>query len=175
MLEIPADLAPPLVPLAWMLGTWRGVGLGDYPTIESFRYGQEIVVGYTPGKPFLAYDSRAWLIDDDGEVVRPLARETGWWRPQPDGTVELLLAHPTGFVEIYLGEVTGAKIELRTDLVARTATAKDYTAGHRLYGYVEGDLLYAYDMAAMGQPLQSHLSARLKRAAGPESTPGPAT
>ena len=38
-------------------------------------------------------------------------------------------------------------------------------AGRRLYGYVEGDLLYAYDMAAMGQALQPHTWARLQRAA----------
>jgi hypothetical protein len=89
--------------------------------------------------------------------------ETGFWRPQPENEVEVLLAHPTGYVEIWLGEIDGAKVELRTDVVARTRTAKDYTAGHRLYGLVEGDLLWAYDMAAMDEPLQPHLSARLKR------------
>ena len=31
-------------------------------------------------------------------------------------------------------------------------------------GNVEGDLLYAYDMAAVGEALQPHLWARLKRA-----------
>ena len=92
--------------------------------------------------------------------MRPLAQETGYWRPQPDGSSRSLLAHPTGFVEIWVGEADGAKIELRTDVVARTETAKDYTAGHRLYGLVEGDLLWAFDMAAVGQPLQPHLSAR---------------
>ena len=43
------------------------------------------------------------------------------------------------------------KLELITDAVARTESAKEYTGGKRLYGNVEGDLLYAYDMAAMGQ------------------------
>lgn len=165
-MEIPADLAPECVPLAWLLGTWRGVGLGQYPTIEDFRFGQEVVVGHTPGKTYLAHESRSWLLDEAGNLVRPLARESGWWRPARDGSVELLLSHPTGYVEIWLGQVTGTKIELRTDLVARTATAKDYTAGHRLYGHVEGDLLWTFDMAAVGQPLQNHLSARLRRASG---------
>jgi len=160
--EIPPDLHPDCVPLAFLLGTWAGAGVGGYPTIEDFRYAQEIVFGHN-GKPFLTYTSRSWLLDEEGNRVRPLATETGFWRPQPDNQVELLLSHPTGFVEIWLGEIDGAKIELRTDLVARTATAKEYTAGHRLYGLVEGDLLWAFDMAAMGQPLQSHLSARLKR------------
>jgi Na+/phosphate symporter len=76
-----------------------------------------------------------------------------------------MLAHPTGIVEIYLGEISGTRIEMATDVVARTATAKEVTAGHRLYGLVGSsqDLAYAYDMAAMGQELQPHLSAQLKR------------
>ena len=163
-MEISPDLPPELMPLAWLVGTWQGVGVGGYPTTGDFRFGQEVEFSHG-GRPHLAYNSQTWLLDDDGNQVRPLARESGFWRLQPGNNVEVLLAHPTGFVEVYLGEVTGAKVELRTDVVARTETAKEYTAGHRLYGLVEGDLLWAYDMAAEGQPLQSHLSARLKRAA----------
>nr|BFE85980.1 hypothetical protein GCM10020093_085810 [Planobispora longispora] len=75
----------------------------------------------------------------------------------------MCLSHPTGIVEIYIGEVVFHKIELRTDVVARTATAKEYSAGQRLYGLVNGNLMWAYDMAAVGKPLQSHISAELKR------------
>lgn len=117
------------------------------------------------GTPVLAYASRTWRLEGD-LAGRPLAAETGWWRAQPDGSVELLLAHPTGILELYVGEVTGARIELRTDTVVRSATAKEVTAGHRLYGLVEGELMYAVDMAAMGQGLQPHLSARLGRVPG---------
>jgi hypothetical protein len=161
-MELRPDLAPEVVPIAWLLGTWQGVGVGGYPTIEEFRFGQETVFSEN-GKPFLHYVSRTWLLDDEGNQVRPLAQETGYWRPQPDNKLEVLLAHPTGFVEIYLGTADGPKIELSTDVVARTESAKSYTAGHRLYGLVEGDLLWAYDMAAVDQPLQPHISATLRR------------
>jgi hypothetical protein len=184
--ELSTDLPTPLLPLAWLIGSWAGAGVIGYPTISEARFGQEVEFSHD-GRPFLTYRSRTWLLDDDGNQVRPLATESGYWRPVvasvghadeadvgadvdadkeggSDGTeLEVLLAHPTGFVEIYLGTVRGPRIDLATDLVARTATAKEYTAATRLYGLVESDLLWAMDMAAVGQPLQSHASARLKR------------
>jgi THAP4-like, heme-binding beta-barrel domain len=161
MFEIPADLHPDCASVAFLLGRWEGVGVGGYPTIEDFQLGQEIEFGHN-GKPFLTYTSRTWRLAEDGTPLQPLATETGFWRPRPERRLEVLLAHPTGYVEIWLGEIDGTKIELRTDVVARTESAKDYSAGHRLYGLVDGELLWAYDMAAMGQPLQSHISARLR-------------
>jgi THAP4-like, heme-binding beta-barrel domain len=153
---------PDLAPVSFLLGTWEGAGVGGYPTIESFRFGQEITFSHI-GKPFLIYSSRTWLLDEDGNLIRPSHTETGYWRPQPGGQIEVVLAQPTGIAEIYVGEVTGSKVELSTDVVARTATAKEVTAGHRLYGLIGADLGWAYDMAALGQPLQPHLSAQLKR------------
>jgi len=158
---------PAIAPLSFLLGRWAGTGKGDYPTIEAFDFIQELAFTHI-GKPYLIYTSRSWRMekDEDGTPAKgaPLAVEAGFWRPQPDNRVEVLLTHPTGITEIYLGEVTGTRIEMATDAVARTESAKPYTAGHRLYGLVdslhrpgEKDLAYAFDMAAMGQPLQPHL------------------
>lgn len=172
--EISTDLPAPLVPLAWLLGRWEGAGVVGYPTIEERRFGQEIEFRHD-GRPFLHYRSQAWLLDDDGNQVRPLASETGYWRVVvPDDVeaaakeaagidVEVLLAHPTGVVEVYTGRATGGRVDLSTDVVARTVTAKEYTAAQRMYGLVDGDLLWVMDMAAMGQPMTSHASARLKK------------
>ena len=154
MTNLPAELAP----LAFLLGKWRGEGVGGYPTIHDFRYGQEVSFA-AYGKPVLAYDSRAWALDDG----RPLARETGYWRPKGGGDLEVVLAHPTGVVEVLLGHVDGTTVEISSDVVARTPTAKEVTGEHRLYGLVGAELMYAVDLAAVGQPLQPHLSARLSR------------
>jgi THAP4-like, heme-binding beta-barrel domain len=167
-IELSTDLPAPLAPLAWLVGVWAGAGVVGYPSMESdLRFGQEIVFSHD-GRPFLAYTSRTWLLDDDGARVRPLASETGYWRPagpaEEGGTaLEVLLAHRTGFVETYHGHVEGPRAELATDVVARTASAKEYTAGHRLYGLVEGDLMWVMEMAAVGHPMAPHVSARLKR------------
>ncbi|HXC81026.1 MAG TPA: FABP family protein [Trebonia sp.] len=163
---------PAIAPLSFLLGRWKGVGKGDYPTIEAFDFIQELTFTHI-GKPYLIYTSRSWRLetDSDGERVKgaPLAVEAGFWRPQPDNRVEVLITYPTGISEIYLGEVSGTRVEMATDAVVRTETAKPVTAGKRLYGLVdnadrpgEKDLAYAYDMAAMGQPLQPHLWARLE-------------
>ncbi len=161
--ELPDNLHPDCGPVAWMLGRWGGRGHGDYPTIEKFEYGQELVFTHD-GRPFFHYMSRATVVDDQGGKIRDGAIETGFLRPKADGSFEFLLTHNTGFVEIYLGQAEGGKLEMRTDAVVRTATAKEYAAGHRLYGLVEGDLWFAYDMAAVGQELQPHLWGRLVRA-----------
>lgn len=162
--DIPENIHPDCARLAWLIGTWAGNGHGEYPTIEPFQYGQELIF-QQDGRPFIHYFSRSWIIDAEGNLVRQAAQETGFLRPQPDGTLELLLAHNIGYVEVWHGEIhpEQPRFELATDAVARTASAKEYTAGQRLYGYVNGDLMYAYDMAAMGQPLQPHLHAQLRR------------
>jgi hypothetical protein len=156
------ELHPSLVPLRFLLGRWEGAGVVGYPTIESANFGQEMSFSHN-GKPFLIYSSRTWLLEEGGRIGRPLAIEAGFWRPQAGGVLEVVLAHPTGITEIYVGQQTGTRIEMATDAVVRTSTAKEVTAGRRLYGLIGADLGWAYDMAAVGQPLQSHVSAQLKR------------
>jgi hypothetical protein len=162
------ELHPSLAPLLPFVGVWRGRGSGEYPTIEPFEYAQELRISHD-GRPFLCYEARAWLVGPDGAAIRPAAREVGWWRAVTVGgapTVEALFCTPTGVMELHLGAVVGLRLELATDAVMRTSTAKEVNAGHRLYGIVDRDLLYAQDMAAVGQPLQSHLAAKLTRVAG---------
>ena len=155
---------PSLAPLRFLIGRWEGAGVVGYPTIESAQFGQEVSFGHN-GKPYLIYSSRTWLLDEEGRIGRPLAVESGFWRPQEDGALEVVLAHASGITEIYLGQVTGTKIEMATDAVVRTASAMEVTAGRRLYGLIGTDLGWALDMAAVGQPLQAHVSAQLKRTA----------
>src|SRR3979411_2272137 len=138
--------------------------------MEPFESAQETRISHA-GRPFLFYESRAWLVTPEGEPIRPGGREVGWGRGVMDGgnatgQVEGPFAPPTGVQELHIGKVSGVRLEMSTDAVMRTSTAKEVTAGHRLYGIVDRALPYAQAMAAVGQPLSSHLAAKLTRVAG---------
>jgi hypothetical protein len=161
--ELPDNLHPDCGPIAWLLGTWRGNGHGDYPSIDAFQFGQELIFTHD-GRPFFHYMSRSWIVDAEGKKVKEAAIETGFFRCKPGGELEVVLTHNTGIVEIWYGTAADGRLEIVTDAVARTQTATEYAGGKRLYGNVEGELLYAFDMAATGEALQPHLWARLQRA-----------
>ena len=86
-----------LLALLPLVGMWRGSGTGVVAsTGGEFSYGQQVSFVHD-GRPFLAYESRAWLLDADGGVIRQAWRESGFWRPGagPDD-VEVVLASNTG-------------------------------------------------------------------------------
>jgi hypothetical protein len=154
---------PLLEPFATFIGTWRGEGVGGYPSLDAdFRYGEQIVIAEY-GKPVLTFSSTSWSLDDG----RPLSRQEGFWRPTSDTELEVVLAIASGFTEILYGRLVagpaGVHVEMTTDLVARTATAKEVTAEKRMYAVRADKLMYAVDMAAVGQEMAPHLSAALDR------------
>lgn len=170
-----ADVHPALLGLLPLLGSWRGTGKaaggpgGDEPAgaaDEDWDFAQEVRFAHD-GRPFMSYVADSWRIDADGRPTGAAERETGWWRPSGGDDFEVVLADPVGIVAIYSGRIDGVKFELSTDAVARTATAPEQTAARRLYGIVDGSLMYAVDTAYRSGALAPHHSARLERLGKP--------
>ncbi|MDR0433206.1 MAG: FABP family protein [Bifidobacteriaceae bacterium] len=171
--ELAGDLPPELYPLAGFVGRWRGHGSVGYPGIDQSGIVQEVTIEQGGG-PYLAYRATTWLVDDSGEVGAEWHSETGYWRitPTPDQqldppfAVEFVIADAAGYVTVYVGEVNGARLTVASDVIARTSSAAEVAAGRRMYGIVEGDLLWAWDIAAFGNELGSYMAARLPRIKG---------
>lgn len=149
-----------------LLGEWHGEGVASGAVAGSdqdLRFGQWIRFGHD-GRGFLAYESRTWRLTDDGRITGPDVRESGFWRPRGGDDVELLVASPDGLVEIYVGTArTTTSWELTSDVLARTPDAPEVTRAVRLYGIVEGALMYAIDRAGADEVLRPTMSARLER------------
>jgi hypothetical protein len=99
-----------------------------------------------------AADAPARTADD----VEQLRTEDGF-------PIEVSLAHSDGTLELYVGRIDGPRIDIATDAVVRTPGAEPYTAASRMYGLVDGHLLWAWDISAFGAELRSHASARLAK------------
>ncbi|MFI6867097.1 peroxynitrite isomerase [Nocardia sp. NPDC050406] len=153
---------PDIAHLAPLLGTWRGNGHGEYPTIQPFDYLEEVHFGHV-GRPFLTYRQRTRAADGS----RPMHAETGYLRPNGRDRIELILAHPTGITEICEGSLVAENGDLRIELdsttIGRSSTAKSVTALGRSFTLAGDSLDYTLRMAAVDQPLQHHLAATLRR------------
>ncbi|NDK88740.1 FABP family protein [Gordonia desulfuricans] len=167
-LRLGADLHPGLLALLPMVGVWRGEGEANDPESgEDYHFAQQIVVSHD-GQNFLNWESRSWVIDEDANYVRPDLRETGYWRIGEDDTIELLLAHAEGSVELFYGTpLNQTAWELATDVVIKSESGFRTGGAKRLYGLVEdGDLAYVEERVDSDGDLIPRLSAKLRRHVG---------
>jgi hypothetical protein len=148
-----------MVPMMHALeGHWEGRGHGSYPTIEDFDYLETIVLERLADKPILAYEQRTRSPEG-----KPLHAESGFYRFDDEGGVELVIAQPTGIAETHRGSITKTGLELTMTGLVTTPSAVEVRQVRRLLS-VEGDrLTYRLDMAAVGQDLTLHLVAELGR------------
>ena len=176
-LPVPSDTAnvrarpglhPDCLPLLPLVGVWRGTGLfGNDPGSNVPQFGQQVTISHD-GRAFLRYESVSWLLNADGSVRGPGSRELGFWRPQPDGSIELLVAHSEGRIEVFYGQPRSvASWALSTDVGWRTPTAPPVVGTTRLYGITpDGRLAYVEERAHADVELAPHSSAALERVAG---------
>ena len=161
--EIPADLNPALMGLAWMRGRWDGSGFREWPGQDTIAFGIQVDITDN-GDDFLHYLAQLFEVDADGLPVKPLMMETGFWRANSDATVDAVMCSPDGYAEVWYGSLQPGRVDLTTDVVARTPNARvEYTAGRRLYGNVDGKLMYSFDRATGDQPLRPFVWATLER------------
>ncbi len=115
-------------------------------------------------RPAAASDAGPALLPPSADVVVRGVDDVEALRAASGGfPLQVSVAHSDGTLELYLGEVNGPRIDIASDAIVRGAGSKEYAAASRMYGLVDGHLLWAWDIAALGTALRSHASARLAR------------
>lgn len=161
-INVPEGMNPALTALGWLVGRWEGTGNGTDHEGNDFIFEQRIEFNHN-GDEYLYYVSQTFLIED-GEPGRALGMETGFWRPKHDASLEVTLTNSDGWTEVLVGKIQVTRIDLQTDAVVRSEGAVvTHSAGQRLYGKVEDDLMYALDRSTEAHELRPHMWARLKR------------
>lgn len=172
----PEGLAPEVYPLAWLVGTWSGSGVIDHPAVGKRPFTQELTFDHDGG-PYLRFESTLRVATDepaDGDAVGEAvwSTETGYWRVSTDRPdeldedrhpLEVVVADAAGRMTLYVGAAGNGRVDLASDAIARTSTSSDVRASKRLYGLVEGRLLWVEELAAFGEPLRSYASGELDR------------
>ena len=157
-----------------------GVGVVGAPYVASeVQAGQELVISHD-GSPFLYHWSRIWELDSDGEKVRPLFMESGFWYPRPNNEAELLLTHSTGNLDTWHGkitvaaadfpeedrmQITRASMRLETDALVGTASGRPVEHGIRHYGLVEGKFGWLHEVVVDGVITAAPVSFQLAKQA----------
>lgn len=153
-------LHPGLASVAGLIGTWRGEGDGEYPTIDSFRYSEEIAFTDV-GKPFLHYLQRTW-----SPAGAPMHTETGYLRVVDGSTAEFVLAQPTGQTELAEGALEATAEGFTCFLASRilnSASAKHVDSTQRRLELAGDVLTTHFAMAAVGVQMTHHLKSVLRR------------
>ena len=158
-----------------VLGRWRGEGVAEYPTIQTFAYREELAFSANEVQPLLHYEQRTWKKLESGEFA-PSHWETGFWRvlpageTWPAGQIEVLCAQSGGRVEVLHGALApgqeGFVLRFGSALVANDSrvdnTSREFVLSR---GTGQGDRL-RYTMAMKTirvAGLAMHVHAELRR------------
>ncbi|MDP3984586.1 MAG: FABP family protein [Acidimicrobiia bacterium] len=142
------------------MGTWRGGGAGEFPTMDPFEYEEEIKF-LDLGVPAIVCQQRAWSPDDQ----ELLHLETGLRRSDDDGVLAVTIALPR-VAEVSEGWIEDGRVELASTSVSRAKGGAGLAAVRRKYELREDTISYDIAMATDGVPtLTTHLIGALRRVA----------
>jgi len=91
-----------MMDLSLFLGWWRGEGRGSFPTVENFRFREELTFEQWGDEPLIHYEQKTWL---KGEISAPSHRESGFIRINDAKQLEMSNCQNSGRVEVLTGEV----------------------------------------------------------------------
>ena len=192
MFELPEGLPIELTPLAFLVGCWEGTGIiaidgqeHEFSQKIEFAHDGTSALTYISSsklnddsktelpselgywrveRPRNDFDYGPGLVPGKGENPIQDYEAMEAHRADHGGyNIEVSTLHPGGMAELYRGWVRSARIEIASAHGVAFEGAKTYRHSTRMYGLVEGALLWVWDIALPDGDLKSHASARLEK------------
>jgi hypothetical protein len=181
-----------LTPLAFLVGSWEGTGIiaidgqeHEFSQKVEFAHDGSSALTYISSaklnddsktelpselgywrveRPRNDFDYGPGLVPGKGENPIQDYEAMEAHRAEHGGyNIEVSTLHPGGMAELYRGWVRSARIEIASAHGVAFEGAKTYRHSTRMYGLVEGALLWVWDIALPDGDLKSHASARLEK------------
>ncbi len=159
-----ANSAALIKKLAPLVGLWKGAGLAQFPTISACPYLEELRFESNGEEPVMHFEQKTWI----QATGAPLHWESGFFKPNDAGELEILNAQNSGRVEVLRGTVVSAQqsaslLALHFESVVFGNDARMLRSSRTFY--CEGDTLrYVVAIATVKTPeFQQHLAATLTR------------
>ncbi len=151
--------------LSQLIGTWKGNGIANFPTIEKTAYTEELEFKFIGDDESIMFEQRTWF-NVDGKKGAPLHWESGFIIAYPDDTFELFNAQNSKRVEV----MKSIDVKINETNLHITFESKYFGNDERMVKttrdfIVDGNSLsYMMKMATQKKPeFQKHLESVLKR------------
>ena len=158
-------------PLTWLKGIWLGEGKASFPTHKAYDYANEMKFRYMENafeqEPLIHLEEIAWVLKDQERKFKHW--ETGYFKPDGNGSIQLYLCHNTGRIEITYGSFLVVnpkerlfKIEFNSQSIRNDVGTKTALQSRRELSYEDGMLNYTLEMSTSDVPeMTHHLSAEM--------------
>ena len=147
--------------LHFLLGTWSGIGNGQFPTIKSFTYSENLAFNFDGVNDLIHYEQRTWLAPDN----TPSHWESGFIKPVEgeEDIFEISNSQDSGRVEVLRGEYTRKDdIDILHFKMKLIQNDPRMVSSERIFTIQDNQLSYIKKMSTLNtKEHQQHLQAML--------------
>ncbi len=91
--------------LNFLVGTWKGKGIAQYPTIETVEYSEEFTFQKMRDFNVLQYEQKTWVENEKGIFNKPIFWDCGFLVEKEDNNFEFCSTQKSGRMELLYGKL----------------------------------------------------------------------
>lgn len=91
--------------LSFLVGTWKGNGAAQYPTIKTVEYSEELIFKQMEGFDVLQYEQKTWVESEKGNFNKSIFWDCGFIINKENNNLEFCSTQKSGRMEILSGKL----------------------------------------------------------------------